>query len=125
MPELTVGDSHTSSSLDHSSLLFVGRYGLPQWFFFFKLPQRYVGADNIPHFTKQQMEAEVEENGDYHFSETVTLKGLMATTTKVSFFPLEEANHEIWTYGRVVCLGDAIHKMTPNVRRPLPDTLKH
>jgi FAD dependent monooxygenase len=62
------------------------------------------------------MEAQVEEFADFHFTDTLTLKDLMAKTQSLSYLALEEANHEFWTYGRIVCLGDAIHKMTPNVR---------
>lgn len=61
------------------------------------------------------MEAQVEEFGDYHLMENLTLREVMKNTTSLSYLPLEEANHEVWTFGRIVCLGDAIHKMTPNV----------
>jgi FAD dependent monooxygenase len=39
----------------------------------------------------------------------------MKKTTSLSYLPLEEASHEVWTYDRIVCIGDAIHKMTPNM----------
>jgi 2-polyprenyl-6-methoxyphenol hydroxylase-like FAD-dependent oxidoreductase len=29
--------------------------------------------------------------------------------------PTEEAEYEHWTWGRFVCLGDSIHKVTPNM----------
>jgi FAD dependent monooxygenase len=62
------------------------------------------------------MESQVEKHKDFHFTEKVTLGDLMEKATSFSHVPLEEANHEHWTYGRIVCVGDAIHKMTPNVR---------
>ncbi|KAH6714093.1 hypothetical protein BKA61DRAFT_607191 [Leptodontidium sp. MPI-SDFR-AT-0119] len=115
IPTLIPGESHTSSSIAHSALLFVSEGSLPQWSFFSKMPQRYIGAPNIPRFTKTDMQAQVEEFSDFHFAEHVTLKQLIDSSETVSYFPLEEANHENWTYGRFVCLGDAIHKMTPNM----------
>jgi len=27
---------------------------------------------------------------------------------------LEEVENSVWTWGRIACLGDSIHKMTPN-----------
>ncbi|KAH7410698.1 hypothetical protein BKA64DRAFT_360443 [Cadophora sp. MPI-SDFR-AT-0126] len=114
-PSLVPGDSHTAADIDHSSLLFVSAGSLPQWFFFSKLPRRYIGASKIPRFTKEDMDAQVEEYGEFHITEHVTLKQLVDSSEKISFFPLEEANHEHWTFGRFVCLGDAIHKMTPNM----------
>lgn len=112
---LTPGDSHTAAEIDHSALLFVSAGNLPQWFFFSKMPRRYIGASNIPRFTKADMDAQVAQYSDFHVTEDVTLKHLVDTSEKISYFPLEEANHEHWTFGRFVCLGDAIHKMTPNM----------
>ncbi len=121
------GDSHVSRDIDHSSLLFVGKGdkgvdnsgvgGLPQWFFFSKMDRKYSGS-SIPRFTKAQIEQHVEKFGDFKLSENITLKDIMAKTKSLSYLPLEEANHDVWTYGRIVCLGDAIHKMTPNVSSP-------
>jgi FAD dependent monooxygenase len=62
----------------------------------------------------------VETHKDFHFTHKVTLGDLMATATSLSHVPLEEANHKHWSYGRIVCVGDAIHKMTPNVRYTCP-----
>ena len=124
IPSLVPGNSHVSNDIDHSSLLFVGQGpktitnagtgGLPQWFFFSKMDRKYTGS-SIPRFTQAQMKQQVEEFGDFKLSEHVTLKEIMKKTRSLSYLPLEEANHEVWTYGRIVCLGDAIHKMTPNV----------
>lgn len=61
------------------------------------------------------MLAQVLEHADFHVSETVTLGQLFETRKSLGYFPLEEATHDIWTYGRIVCLGDSIHKMTPNL----------
>jgi FAD dependent monooxygenase len=117
---LIPGDGHAASGIDHSSLLFVSKHGLPQWFFFSRMDKIYQGS-SIPRFTKEQMDAQVEEFKDFHFTEHVKLKDLMATTTSLSCLPLEEATFENWTYGRAVCVGDAIHKMTPNVSPGSPD----
>ncbi|KAH7346316.1 hypothetical protein BKA65DRAFT_274709 [Rhexocercosporidium sp. MPI-PUGE-AT-0058] len=115
IPSLNPGESHTASSISHSGLLFVSDGHIPQWFFFSKMARRYIGASSIPHFTKTDMDAQVKTHADFHFTENVTLKDLMEKSETVSYFPLEEANHDVWAYGRFVCVGDAIHKMTPNM----------
>jgi FAD dependent monooxygenase len=61
------------------------------------------------------MEAQVIEFSDFNLTDKLTLKEVMSKTTSLSYLPLEEANHDTWTWGRIVCLGDAIHKMTPNM----------
>lgn len=115
MPSVPEGESHVAADVDHSALVFVGKGGVPQWFFFSKMPQKYIGKANIPRYTKADMDAEVEKYGDFQAIENVTIKQLIDNTKTYSYFPLEEANHEHWTYKRIVCLGDSIHKMTPNL----------
>ena len=39
---------------------------------------------------------------------------LWANTVSSDLVALEEAAFQIWTRGRIACLGDSIHKMTPN-----------
>jgi hypothetical protein len=78
------------------------------------MDRKYSGS-SIPRFTKAHMDQMVEEFGDFKLTENVTLKEIIKKTRTLSFLPLEEASHEVWTFGRIVCLGDAIHKMTPNV----------
>ena len=78
------------------------------------MDKKYVGND-IPRLSKEQMQQQIKENEDFMFTETVSLADLIKTTTSISFLPLEEASHAFWTFGRVVCVGDSIHKMTPNV----------
>lgn len=108
------GDLHTVFDIDHSSLLFVGQGSLPQWFFYTKMDRKYTG-DEIPRFTRKDMEAQVLEHGQFQLCKGITLKDLMDTTMQLSYLALEEANHEVWTHRRIVCLGDSIHKMTPNM----------
>ncbi|KAE8445117.1 hypothetical protein EG329_013719 [Mollisiaceae sp. DMI_Dod_QoI] len=112
---LNPGDGHVSTSIHHSSLLFVSSSSLPQFFFFSKLPKKHIGSNSIPRFTSSQMHAQVSEFQDFKVTEDVTLGELVRERKSMSYFALEEASHEVWTFGRVVCLGDAIHKMTPNL----------
>jgi FAD dependent monooxygenase len=114
IPELKPGDQHMTTDVDHSSLVFVTESGTPQWFFSSKMPKRY-RANEIPKFSEQQAQDMVEEYKEFSVTDKLKLKDLMKTSTSLSYFPLEEASFEHWTYGRFICLGDSIHKMTPNV----------
>ncbi|CZS94821.1 uncharacterized protein RAG0_04667 [Rhynchosporium agropyri] len=40
---------------------------------------------------------------------------LMVTSETVPYFPFEEASHEVLKFGSLVCVGDAVHKMTSNM----------
>jgi FAD dependent monooxygenase len=121
---LNTGEAHVASDIDNSSLVFVSKHSIPQWFFFSKLDRRYKESE-IPKFTKEEMEQQVEKHKDFHLTEKVTLGDMMKTTTSLGYVALEEANHKHWTYGRIVCVGDAIHKMTPNVFPPLIQLLTY
>lgn len=111
---LPLGQSNISSDLDHSSLLFVGKGSLPQWFLISKMDRKYQGS-SIPRFTQAQMEEVIEQHNDHFFVEGVCLKDLLKTVRTMSYLPLEEANHRFWTQGRIVCVGDSVTKMTPNL----------
>ena len=108
------GSITTASDINHSSLLFTGPNSQPQWFFVTKLNKKYRSPD-VPRFTQAERDAKVIEYADFQLAPGVTLKKLMDTSIQSSFLPLEEANLEHWSWGRMVCVGDSIHKMTPNV----------
>jgi FAD dependent monooxygenase len=114
---LPPGHAHVSSDIDHSSLLFIGKDALPQWFFVSKMDKKYHGS-SIPRFTQKQIEEQIQQHEDFKFADKISFKDLLKTTRSKSYLALEEANHEHWTWGRIVCAGDSIHKMTPNVGRP-------
>lgn len=120
MTGFSPGDGHISCCIDYSALLFVGKGNIPQWFLFSKLPEPIIGQTKIPRFSKQDLDARITKYKDYHVTEEITIGDLMAKTTTVGLFPVEEASHDTWTYGRFVCIGDAIHKMTPNASSAPP-----
>ncbi|TVY73255.1 FAD-dependent monooxygenase paxM, partial [Lachnellula suecica] len=114
VPSLSPGDGHIASDVDNSSLVFVSRHGKANWFLFSKMDKIYPEG-SIPRLTESQMKAKVEKFKDFHFTEDVRLKDMIDRSTSLSYVPLEEATFENWTYGRAVCVGDSIHKMTPNM----------
>ncbi|KAH8807124.1 hypothetical protein F5884DRAFT_879800 [Xylogone sp. PMI_703] len=114
MPFHLPGHVHISSAIDHSSLLFVGKDSLPQWFFVQRMDQKYLGS-HIPRFTQAQMQAQVQKFKDFKFAKGVSFKDLLGSTGTMSYVVAEEAVHDFWTHGRIVCIGDSVHKMTPNL----------
>ncbi|KAH8601151.1 monooxygenase [Bisporella sp. PMI_857] len=111
---LIPGSITTGYDIDNSSLLFAGRNGQPQWFFVSKLPQKFTSPE-IPRFTAADRDAEAAKHADFQLAPGVTLKMLQDTKTQESFLPLEEGESEVWSFGRIVCVGDSVHKMTPNI----------
>ena len=111
---LVSGSVTTSSTIHQSSLLFAGQHDQPQWFFVSKLPQKSKGP--LPRLTQAQRDAQAVEHADFQFAPGVTLKKMIETSSQTSFVALEEATFKNWTSGRIVCVGDSVHKMTPTVR---------
>ncbi|CZS96768.1 uncharacterized protein RCO7_02595 [Rhynchosporium graminicola] len=77
--------------------------------------RRHIGASNIPRFANGDMEAQGAQYSDFHLTENFMLNQLMVTSDTFPYFPLEEASHEVLKFGSLVCVGDAVHKMTPNM----------
>lgn len=118
MPNLEPGNMICVRDLGCSSLLFVAKDLVPQWFFISKMDKLYRGS-GIPRYSKSDMESIISKNKEFHLAPGVALKDLVASATQISYQALEEAYHNVWTYGRIICLGDSIHKMTPNVSAAL------
>ncbi|KAG9247182.1 hypothetical protein BJ878DRAFT_539528 [Calycina marina] len=84
-------------------------------FFASKVDCKYT-SPNIPRFTVADELRVIAEQGDFQFAPGVTLKMLFENTTQnTSLLALEEANFKYWSWGRMVCVGDSAHKMTPNI----------
>ncbi|KFY39521.1 hypothetical protein V494_03954 [Pseudogymnoascus sp. VKM F-4513 (FW-928)] len=110
----TVGECHRTYSKGHSSLSFVGRGGMLYWFLFTRLDRRYYGKE-IPRFTKSQMEEAAIAFNDIHMTESVKFAEVWEQRTFANMCSVEESSNEHWTSGRFVCIGDSVHKMTPNL----------
>jgi 2-polyprenyl-6-methoxyphenol hydroxylase-like FAD-dependent oxidoreductase len=86
------------------------------WFLIEKMPtiQRH---GQIPRFTKADAETLVAKHLDIPLTPDakVTVRDLWRNRVTHSIVPLEEAFYDHWTFGRFVCLGDSVHKMTPNM----------
>jgi hypothetical protein len=108
------GDSHRSYAEKHSTLSFVGQGGILYWFLFSKLDKRYYGKE-IPRYTKEQMEEAAKAFDNIHMTDEITYDKVFEQRTFANMLCLEESQNEHWSSGRIVCIGDSIHKMTPNL----------
>lgn len=72
---------------------------------------------NIPRFTEDDAQKLIDENGRLAIQEysKVTVRDLYNAKLSATLVALEEADSEEWSWGRLACIGDAIHKMTPNL----------
>ncbi|RAK99276.1 FAD-dependent oxidoreductase [Aspergillus ibericus CBS 121593] len=114
VPGLHAGDGHFTYAKGYSTLTVVGKDDRVFWFLFTKMSQSY-DADHIPRFTEEDLQRHVARYGHVPISDTVPLSAVSERIQAGSLHALEEAFAPVWTVDRIACVGDAIHKMTPNI----------
>ncbi|KAM0817823.1 putative Fad binding domain-containing [Seiridium cardinale] len=89
--------------------------GLVFWFLFIKSDEGTT-TPNTPRFTKEQTEATIARYGDYALGPGYTFRDLWSSRIKAAMVPLEEGVLKTkWNSGgRVVLVGDSVHKATIN-----------
>ncbi|KAI9369039.1 hypothetical protein BJX61DRAFT_549898 [Aspergillus egyptiacus] len=80
--------------------------------FKFKRKYRY---PNIPRFTKADAAQICESVVDFPVWNDVKFGDLWEQRLKYTLVPLEEHMFKNWHYRRIVCLGDSVSKMSPNM----------
>jgi 2-polyprenyl-6-methoxyphenol hydroxylase-like FAD-dependent oxidoreductase len=104
---------------DKSSLCITGKDGRFYFFMFEKMDKVYHHPD-IPKFTTTDAEAFADSFRDFNIvpkdfpTGAIKFSDVWKNRTSHSLVALEEAEYQRWTWGRFVCIGDGIHKMTPN-----------
>ncbi|KKY30964.1 putative monooxygenase fad-binding protein [Diaporthe ampelina] len=98
-----------------SGVAAAGVPGLVFWFLFVKSDQA-TKTPNTPRFTEEQMLATIAKYEDHALGPGYTFKDLWNSRVKANMVPLEEGVLQTrWNSGgRVVLLGDAVHKATVN-----------
>ncbi|KAM0172102.1 hypothetical protein ACHAPC_010850 [Botrytis cinerea] len=114
IPGLEIGHTHRSSGKGASTLLFGGVDGKLYWFLFTKNEERTFG-DGIPRYKKGDETNHVAKYMHHHVSGNILLSEVWKNRIVANFVTIEEMENEHWNWNRVACLGDSIHKMTPNL----------
>jgi hypothetical protein len=124
--DLTPGDIDIVHAKHLSAIFIAGKDRRTFWFFFIRMDKKYHVPD-IPRWTKQDAEKQIEDHLDFKITDKVTLGDIWKTRLSYTLVSLEEADFKEWSWGRIVCLGDSAHKVSvrlifndpPNPDRPL------
>ncbi|OCK78222.1 FAD/NAD(P)-binding domain-containing protein [Lepidopterella palustris CBS 459.81] len=111
--DLKPGYSHINYEEQRSHICIVSTRKRKFWFLIVKHDKRYY-TPNIPRFTPADTEAIIHKNSDIRVTERTTLGDLWKHRSKCSMVSLEEVMFNRWYEDRLVLLGDAVHKVTPN-----------
>ena len=114
-PLLPIGHYIVNFNTD-ASLVVVGKEGRVFWFCFSRMDRVY-GSHEVPRFTLQDAQDLVQRYAYLGLvpGAKVTLGDLWETRQVAHMTALEEAFYDHWTWGRFACVGDSVHKVTPNL----------
>ncbi|KAK4149757.1 hypothetical protein C8A00DRAFT_37653, partial [Chaetomidium leptoderma] len=113
-PQLAPGDVNSSYNPGRCALTIAAEGGKVYWFVQERLDGIHHRTD-IPRYTDDDARAFVARNGDIIHLPGVTLADLWQKTVSSRLVAIEEAKFNLWHWGRIACVGDAVHKSTPNL----------
>ncbi|KAL2860081.1 hypothetical protein BJX68DRAFT_251884 [Aspergillus pseudodeflectus] len=113
VPDLLPGEQIASLHDGRSFLTFPGKDGRVFWFLLRKLDRQYPYS-SAPRWSPTNMEKAAEQFAEDHIWNGVQFGHLWKRRRVVGMTNLEEGVFSTWHCGRVVCIGDSMHKMAPN-----------
>lgn len=101
---------------DLSPIVITGKNDRVYWFLIARMEDAYKYG-NIPRFTREEARNFAEANLSIPLAPggQVTFRDLWDRQEVYNLVALEEACFSHWSWGRFACLGDSVHKMTPNM----------
>jgi 2-polyprenyl-6-methoxyphenol hydroxylase-like FAD-dependent oxidoreductase len=108
------GDFDWGYHRSQSSLVYAGPHGKTYYFMFEKLDQ-VLPWGKVPHYTKQEATDYAKKWTNWQIRPDITFHDVFQQSTSYGLAALEEGKFKTWSWGRIACLGDSIHKMTINI----------
>lgn len=115
--KLTAGDVNTTYCSGRALLSVTAEGGKVYWFAQERLPETY-RLGNIPRYTDDDAKDFVSRHRDMVVvpgPNGLTLADLWEKMVSSRLVAIEEAKFKLWHWGRIGCVGDSIHKATPNL----------
>ncbi|KAI4716833.1 FAD/NAD(P)-binding domain-containing protein [Aureobasidium sp. EXF-10727] len=110
---LAPGEIDVGYNEKRSTMAIVGKNDRTYYFVFQKMDKTYKHP-YIPKYTEADKIEYAERHGDLKVTDKVLLRDLHKNSVSSTLVGIETATYKIWTWGRIACLGDSAHKMTPN-----------
>ncbi|KAJ5122977.1 hypothetical protein N7448_009074 [Penicillium atrosanguineum] len=113
-PGLNPGDVHRTYAEGYSFLAIIGSEGRVWWFLFTKMDRKYSHSE-IPRFSQKDMDEHVASYLSMPVTGSVPFSEIYERAIFRNMLALEESLYKHWFHDRKVCIGDSVHKMTPNM----------
>ncbi|GLB11040.1 hypothetical protein AtubIFM57258_007455 [Aspergillus tubingensis] len=111
---LEVADQINAFHDNLTFIILVGKNKRAFWFVMKKMKQKYTYPNN-PRFSVEYTTRACEELAHLHLTQGLTFRQVWDTRVLATMTPLEENVFQTWYLDRIVCIGDSVHKMTPNI----------
>ncbi|CAK4032108.1 FAD binding domain [Lecanosticta acicola] len=108
----TAGEQGFTTGDGKSFLVVSGPNGRCYWFLFVRLPDVKRGKQ-IPRYTAEDEAAFVRENRKLKIKENLEFGQVYAKRISSALTPLHETVYQKWFYGRILLVGDSVHKPNP------------
>lgn len=109
-PRLKPGQQITCFNDGWSILSVVGKNGRTFWFLFLKL-EKELKYDEAPRYSREDAVAYCDRLSGHTFWDIVTFGDVWSRREVFTMTPLEEGMFQQWSCGRIVCIGDSMHKV--------------
>ena len=108
---LECGNYDITYMQDISTMVIVGKNHTVYWFLFRKLDRVY-RVGEIPRYTRKEAEVFAEKHIHINIESEpkVTFGDIWKHRKYYTLAATEEASYKNWTFGRIACLGDSVHK---------------
>ncbi|KAL3477319.1 hypothetical protein BJX99DRAFT_269911 [Aspergillus californicus] len=110
---LRPGEQVASLHAGRSFLTFPGKDDRVFWFFLKKLDRQY-SYGSAPRWSAMDIQRTAERFATDHIWNGIQFGELWKRRQVVGMTNLEENVFSTWHWGRIVCIGDSMHKMAPN-----------
>lgn len=110
VPSLYPGEQVASLHNGRSFLVFPGKDGRVFWFLLKKLDRRYP-YKSAPRWTAADIDEIAESFVSDHIWDGVVFGSLWERREVAGITNLEENVFSTWHWGRIVCIGDSMHKV--------------
>ncbi|KAG7142351.1 FAD-dependent monooxygenase BOA8 like protein [Verticillium longisporum] len=111
---VNAGEMDVNFASGFSTMVIGGKGGRVFWFVFAKMDKTYT-SPNIPKYSYEDAVAFANEYMDFTIKDGLKFSDLWQSRTSVTLAATEEAELKEWTWGRIACVGDNVHKMTPHM----------
>ncbi|KAG7103743.1 FAD-dependent monooxygenase andE like protein [Verticillium longisporum] len=111
---VNAGEMDVNFASGFSTMVIGGKDGRVFWFVFAKMDKTYT-SPNIPKYSYQDAVEFANEYMDFTIKDGLKFSDLWQSRTSVTLAATEEAELKEWTWGRIACVGDNVHKMTPHM----------